>query len=115
AERVEAFGLARADARPAGLLNFEPHLRGQLDDDVVLELEDGIYRAVHLCVRERLSRNHVDQPRGDADARALALEAADDDEARVDVAGDGVERAAEPADGVSHAAAVDHAEVAERS
>ena len=58
--------------RPAGAERV-----GKLADDAVLEVEDLVERAVGLGVREALAALGVDDPGGDAQAVAGALEAAD--------------------------------------
>ena len=91
-------------ARPAGA-----ECVGELADDAVLEVEDLVERTVGLGVREALAALCVDYPRGDAQAVAGALEAADHRAIDGEHAAKRRELAAGLGDGLGDAKAIDDA------
>src|SRR5207244_13393356 len=60
---------------------------------------------------ERFSGERVDDARGDPDAIARSLKAADDGEARVEIGGDLLERSIRPPRHLDDAPPIDHAEM----
>ena len=111
----EARRLAAARRRPCPALRAEAELAGELRRHLVLQREDLVEPAVDLGVGDGLAADDVHDARGDADALAVALEAADDDQPHAQRRRDVVHRAAGPPRRFGHAPAVDDAEAPERA
>ena len=110
--RLEARRIAAA--RRSCLRDGDPEFVRKLLGHLVLQVEHLVEAAVHLGVGDRLAARDVHDARRDANAIAVHLEAADDEQTHAQRGGDVLQRAARTARRFDDAPAVDDLEAAER-
>lgn len=94
---------------------LQAELGRQLHDHLVLQLEDAIERAVDFRIGKRIAAVDVDDPAGDPNPVALALEAADHGQRHTKRRGHLVQRSVGAARRFDHTPTIDDAETAERA